>query len=297
MRQLSIFLLLCGRLLNAQEPADRSYLTLMVIPYTGPGESVRTTIDKSAVCRAVLGQVNNVFEERGYRTKDYMEVLRLPNTAPDATDIERTEIKEAIRNAPADVVVYVEITPLDLNEGDRQLRLRLQAVDKYSGENYANSSSVESTIRRYRDFVQPAQDFQMINRLKTYADQLDRKFADVLKNGRSVFVRLAVDPGSPLTLSAPVDGNRLSLSEILYDWIKNHSLRTYPGSGDAGLLELECKIPLVDAHQRLVTPYTFRTELMTYLRQLRISTKKLDLTDASINARIQIVLKGTTDRE
>ena len=292
MRLLTIFLAFSTHLLVAQpaEP-DRSFLSIMVIPYTGPEESVRSTIEKSEVCRVVLGQVNEILEARGYRTKDYMALLNLPNLAPSIADLDRTEIKEAIKNAKVDVVIRVEITLRDLTEGERQVRLQLQAIDQYSADNYVGGASVESTRRRYSDFVQAVREFQLVNQLKGFADQLDRKFADILKNGRTVTLKVSIKAGSKLKLGTTVDGSPLDLIGTVEQWVRKHAAKVYPSSGDDTSWEAECKLPLLDANQQIVTPFSFRTDLKVYLQQLRFSKMPMQLKDATVNSVIEIIIE------
>lgn len=295
MRTIVFSLLICfAQILGAQPlEVDRAFLTVMVIPYTGAADSsARSAIEKNDACRAVIGQINQVFEERGYRTKDYMAILRLPNIAPEASDLERTEIKEAIKNAKVDVVVYTEIRFRNFSEGDRQLQLRLQAIDQYSAENYANNISIESTRRRYQDFVQAAKEAQLVSQLKGFADQLDRKFVDLLKNGRTSTIRVKALPSSKVKLGSLVDGSLIDLAGTLNKWVQHRANRIYPSASDNDLWEIECKIPVVDEQQRTVTPFSFRTELKAYLQQLRFAAQPLKIKDvAVINSVIEIILE------
>lgn len=293
MRFLLVFLLMgCIHLLSAQsQPVDRSFLSIVVIPYTGPEESVRTTIEKSEVCRAVLGQVNHIFQQRGYRIKDYMAILRLPDIVPSTADLERSEIKEAIKNAKVDIVIYVEIKLHELSEGDRKLELRLKAIDQYSAENYADDISIESTRRRYPDFVQAVKEAQLVNRLRGFADQLDLKFVDILQNGRTVTVKIGVKASSKVTLGTPVDNSDLDLIGTIEQWLRSHTTKVYPSSGDDTSWEAECKLSVLDTNQRTVTPFSFRTDLKVYMQQLRFSKLPLQLKDVTVNSVIEIIVE------
>ena len=284
--------LCCTQLLMAQPIGiDRSFLTVMVIPYTGPDESTKSAIEKDEVCRTVLGQVNQVFEERGYRTKDYMAILKLSNMAPDAADLERTENIEAIKNARVDVVIYVEIKLLDLSEGDKQMRLRLQAIDQYSAENYANSIYAESTRRRFSDFSQAAREAQLVKQLNVYADQLDKKFTDILQNGRTVTIKVSTNPSSQVNLNTLLDGGENDLIGSVEEWVRSKTVKVYPPSGDTSYWLAECKLPVIDEKQRSVTPFSFRSDLRRYLQQLRFSGQPLKVEDQTINSVIEIMLE------
>ena len=293
MKYLATFLLICHlKFLGAQPPElDRSFLTVMVIPYTGPDEGVKSVIERDEVCRAVLGQINRTFEERGYRTKDYMAILKLPNKAPDAADLERTENIEAIKNARVDVVVYVEIKLLNLSEGDKQVQLQLQAIDQYSAENYANNISIESTRRRYQDFTQAVKEVQLVNQLKTFADQLDQKFLDILKHGRTVTIKVSFNSKSKSNLNSPLDGSDMDLGGDIEAWVRSHTVRIYPSSGESSYWQAECKLPVLDEKQRSITPYSFRSDFKRYLQQLRISNAPLKVVDQTINSVIEMMVE------
>lgn len=292
MRAVAILLLLFqGALFGQPVGIDRSFLTVMVVPYTAPDESVRAVIEKSEVCRAVLGQTNRIFQERGYRTKDYMAVLRLPNVAPDAADLERTEIREAIKNAVVDIVVYVEIHLRELSEGDRQIHLQLQAIDQYSAENYADNISVESTRRRYSDFTQAVREFQLVRQLQEFADQLDRKLLDILENGRTITVKVSIKPGSKVLFGSHVADSERDLGGEIEYWLRERSQKIYPASNAPDYMQVECKVPVLDANQRTVTPYRIRTELKKYLESLQVSGQPLKVSDVTINAVIEMMLE------
>jgi len=293
MKYLTFLLLICQvATLKAQSAEiDRSFLTIMVIPYTGPDEGVKLVIEKNEVCRALLGQINQVFEERGYRTKDYMAILNLSSSAPDAADLERTENIEAIKNARVDVIIYVEIKLRELSESDKQLQLQLQAIDQYSAENYANSISVESTRRRFSDFSQAAREAQLVKQLNVYADQLDKKFTDILQNGRTVTVKVSTKPSSQVNLRTLPDDGEIDLSGSIDEWIRSRTVKVYSPSGDGNYWLAECKLPVMDEKQRSVTPFSFRSDLIKYLQQLRFSGQPLKIDNQTINSVIELILE------
>lgn len=289
MRLISAFLILLYTQATSAQPAeiDRSFLTIMVVPYTGPDESTKSVIEKGGVCRAVLSQICQVFEERGYRTKDYMAILNLSNNAPDATDLERTENIEAIKNARVDVVVYVEIKLRELSGDDKQLQLQLQAIDQYSAENYANSVSVESTRRRFSDFSQAVREAQLVKQLNIYADQLDKKFMDILQNGRTITIKIS----SQVNLNTLLVGGENDLIGSIEEWVRSRVVKVYPPSGDASYWVAECKLPVIDEKQCSVTPFSFRSDLRRYLQQLRFSGRPLKVEDQTINSVIEMMVE------
>jgi len=293
---LSIGVLLVARSLaqpGATEQMDRSFLTIMVIPYTGPGDtSKQAAIERNELCRHLLGQINQIFGERGYRTKDYLAVLKQSAVAPDVHELERTEIKEAIRNAKVDVVVHVEIKWSTYPPGDKQLQLRLQAIDPFSAEHYAENIAIESTRRFYQEPTQACREAQLIRQLQGFADQLDRKLADVLQNGRTVTVRVKALPSSKVKLGSLMDGGNSDLAAFLDEWLRQRCKRLYPAASDNEVWEAECKIPVVDSSGRSVTPFSLRSDLKSMLLQLRFGEVPPKIREAAvINSVIEILLE------
>ncbi len=290
-----LLILLCTSSLLAQPTeVDRSFLTLMVIPYTQSDQSVREVIEDGKLVRAVIGQVNDLFSERGYRTKDYTAITKLSQVAPLAVDLERTEIKEAIQNSGVDIVIYVEITPREYPQGDRQLQLSLQAIDLYSAENYANSVSVESNRRNYTDvnMVKAVTDNQFTQQLGEFVDRLDKKMVDLIMNGRTVTIKVNLLPDSNLDLGSVVDEKNMDLSGVIESWVRSNTSRIYPPSGDFDFWQAECKIPVFDSTNQIVTPHSFRTDFRKYLEQIHLSREPLEVVNmVTINSVIQVELR------
>lgn len=294
MKTLLFFLCLGAPYLYAQSPAesDRTFLTIMVIPYTEKGASVSTTLEENDGCRTVISQINYIFEQRGYRVKDYMALLKLPSIAPSKAEVDRTEVKEAIKNARVDVVIFTEIDWRKFQEGDRQLGLQLKAIDQYSAETYATSVSVASNRRFYQEMVQAVTDHQLLEGLNGYADQLDKKFDNLLANGRSVTIKVSIKPGSKLTFDTVPDGTSKDLGGTIEQWIGQHTARVFSADSDDTYMIVECQLRLMNAARKTVTPYALRTDLKTYLSGLSCSKVPIKaVTGASINSVLEIIIE------
>lgn len=287
------FLLLLGVLVHLQSFAqteqehitDRAFLTLLVIPYTSADESVRSFVENSRLARVVINHINDQLSDRGYRTKDYTALLRLPMVAPTAADLERSEVKEAIKNASVDIVIYVEIKVEQFGEKDRQLQLSIQAIDQYSAENYANSALVQSNRRHYNtsNIANAVNDNLLAEQLEQFIDRLDRKFVDLISNGRTFTIQLYVNPEQPFNLHSLIDDDSLDLVGGTEKWVRQRALRLYPSGSDSNYWRAECKVKVSD--------YSFKSDFKAFLRQLSAEGQKLAiLNETKINARVEIEL-------
>ncbi len=264
---------------------DRAFLTLLVIPYTSADETVRSLVEDSRLARVVINRINDVLSERGYRTKDYAALLRLPMVAPTAADLERSEVKEAIKNSSVDIVIYVEIRVEQFGEKDRQLQLSIQAIDQYSAENYANSALLQSNRRHYdvANIANAVNDNLLAEQLKQFTDRLDRKFVDLINNGRTFTVQLYVSPEQPFNLHSLLNDQSLDLIGGTEQWIRGRALRMYPSGSDSNYWRAECKVKVND--------YSFKSDFKAFLRQLSIEGQRLAiLNETKINARVEIEL-------
>lgn len=297
MKNIPIFLLsLCFSYSFTQaqtlKNADRSLLTILVIPYTESGKNVSDVIQTSTGFRDIISRINQAFEDRGYRTKDYMALLNLDAVAPSKVDLERDELKQAIKNAKVDIVIYMEVDWRSFAEGDRQLHLRLQAIDKYTAENYANNASIESNRRFYEKIVEALTDNQLGAQLEGFVNQMDRKFIDLLTNGRTMTVKIVIKPECKINLESPVDNSSVHLGAAIERWVQGHVAKIYPPNYDETYWEAECKLLLVDAEGKRLTPSNFRSELKSYLSQLTCTGIQVKPgSGATINAVVEIILE------
>lgn len=293
MRSTLIFclLLLFQNLFSQEEAIDRSILSIMVVPYTNPGEGVRSLIENNELCRTTIGQINQVFEARNYRIKDYMALIKQEKFAPEFATLDRSEIREAIKNAIVDVVIYAEIKVQAYAEGDSQVRLKLQAIDHYSAENYANNVSIESTRRFYKDMTMAVTEKQLVNQLNGFADQLDKKFANILEHGRTVTIKVSVHPESKFNLSSALEDSHIDLGGTIAQWLNSRVLNMNNTNSSAEYWQAECSLPVRDANLKTITPYSFRTEFKAYLLQLRISSQPVLVEDVTTNAVIEMAIR------
>ncbi|MCA0237496.1 MAG: DUF6175 family protein [Bacteroidetes bacterium] len=297
MKNIPIFLLLLCfsySFIQAQslKNTDRSLLTILVIPYTGSNNNVSNAIENGTGFRDIISQINQAFEDRGYRTKDYMALLNLDAVAPSKVDLERDVLKQAIKNAKVDIVIYMEVDWNSSADGDRQLHLRLQAIDKYTAENYANNASIESNRRYYQKISEALNDHQLKAQLEGFVNQMDRKFIDLLTNGRTMTVKILIKPECKFNLESPVDNSSSYLGAAIERWVQGHVAKIYPPNYDETYWEAECKLLLVDAEGKRLTPSNFRSELKSYLSQLTCSGIPIKPgSGTTINAVVELILE------
>tara|TARA_Y100000782_G_C10166016_1_gene257701 strand:- start:388 stop:1290 length:903 start_codon:yes stop_codon:yes gene_type:complete len=214
--------------IHAQE-INRSFLSVMVIPYSRTGEDVLTRYEEDIHYRAAVAEINNALINRGYtftqdlRTqKALVEKVRKYNLDGN----QRDALKELIEELPADIIIEAEIiwTDPEGHPEDREVQLILNAIDKHTASLYASSPSIKSYQRAFNN-IQEAVSIALQRDGKTAFDAFILQMESTLKKGRQLPFRFELSATSPINYLDTV--NSIRVQELVHEALKKYALGGY----------------------------------------------------------------------
>jgi len=295
-----IIILFCFNLrtLVAQE-TNRVQPTVMVVPFTSKGEDLRAKIESDFAYRAAFNTVKKAFEDRGYTTIDFVEALKSSSINQTANKgITQTDLwKEIQENATADIFVYTEVFVYKSTSGNK-VQILLSAVDKYSAQQLASSELLSSNLMYTEDYATLAK--QALTRddaIGTFLNALNRKFADISVNGKSVEVRIELNNDSQINFNDEVGTDYDLLADLITDWMKKNAFKNdchIKSKGDKLIWFDHVKIPIKNEDGTNYYPDDFARTLYKFLKKLgpQVKTGKMDLDlKPIVGSKIQINIK------
>ena len=284
-------LVLVTLVLPAQE-INRSYLTVMVLPYTSKDEDVLAKFENDVAYRTAIAEINNALLNNGYNnTKDLRENQELIERVRAATEkgTQRDQLKKLIEELPADIVIEAELIWTDPpgRPQDREVQILLKAKDKHTSSLYASSARIRSSPRAYRDLSEAAETALVRDGKKEFDDFLTL-MEQSLKRGRQLPFRF------DLAIASPVDYQYYIEGKMIKDWIKQALQQNalngfYRITGESSsFLQGFSQEPIIDKNGYYVQPCA--TICNGVIRTLR--EKKLDMTSNLVGQQALFKLKG-----
>lgn len=264
-----VIVLLLGITSLAQSSPGVNYrplFSVMVVPYTSGSENPLARIESDPGYRNAISDINNELIRMGYsNTLDF-------KTYKEATDKQHgmqegktwsEKINLYIENAPVDLVIRTEITWIDPpgNPRDRQVKIRLTAIDKYTSAVYADNATIQSAQREYPDMaaaVLSALSKDGNIQFKDFLEQLDNSYSGIITNGRQVAIQFAIDRENSNDFSEVFAGGELR--DTIEAFVRRKALNgRYTLSESDSYLSFKVVIPVIDEAGRPQTPTWFIT--------------------------------------
>lgn len=267
--------------LSGQEstmPANDQHIqpTIMVIPYTPKGRSVRQSYEQSDLVRVAITEVKQGFDDRGVNTIDLRAKLKQMNNTALLEEDQKSDMKdEVVRLSGADIYVEVE-TKQNKSTSGNSVTVIMTAYDAFSGESYANkvANSQKFHTTDYGRLVKKTVGLEIDNFLNT----INAKFTDLLENGRTIILNVGVDENSDLDLDTEVGSDNALLSDNLEDWVYENSYKNYyhiQGTTSNRMIFDQVKVPLRDERGRNFRLSSFAARLRNHIGSLGIECSRL----------------------
>ena len=247
---------------TAYAGVDRSQLSIMVVPYTSGNEDIIKRLETEPGYKEAISGINSALINMGYRnTRDFKTHKENIDNGRLLTEhmVWSDRMKLYIENAPVDVLVEAEITWSDPpgHPRDRQVKMLMKAVDKYTSAVYADNASIQSGQREFPGLgvaVDHALNKEGAAGFRMFLDQLDASYRNVLKEGRHVNIRFETGTDSKVKLSDYVGDERLSdkVEECLRKAAFNGRYHLLGQS--ATYMEFNVQVPVIDESGASVTP-------------------------------------------
>ncbi len=211
---------------NAQDNFDRRQFSIMVVPYIKVSENASyiKNIEGSSVIRNAISIINKALLKADYKVEDYLEqyVIDKRKGLIDGSEKDVSEI--IIKNAPVDVYFKFEIDLRRCSSPDEcEMKVRLQAVDKYNSTVYADCI-LSSQCRRACDsamLLNSVLEFQDGGASACIIEQFDREYRKVLqRDGRTMEVEIGIKEGCSRRLNEDCDTEKNQIKDCAEDYIK-----------------------------------------------------------------------------
>lgn len=248
---------------------------IMVIPFTKDGEDLRTVLDENINGRIAITKIKEGFDSRGYTTVDFVGKLKTAKDNQIFTSDNQSDIKsKIIEMAGCDIYVVAEVDTKQDNTGS-SASVIISSYETSTGNSLSNkvSNSGKFETDDIGRLVAKAVDKSMEDFITT----MTSKFAETIKNGRSVLVDISFAENSAFDMTSPFGNDKLALSDVLEEWFSTNSLNNnYHIQGTTSLKMIfdDVKIPLKDKNQNIYTTNKFALEIFKYLKTLGLEPTK-----------------------
>ncbi|MBX2951606.1 MAG: hypothetical protein KF870_03810 [Leadbetterella sp.] len=268
---LIILLLSAGRLAAQGTTPANTQPTIMVIPFSQEGTSLRTAYEQNELVRVAITKVKEAFDKRGVNTIDLRAKIKQTANTGALQEDQKSDLKdEVINNSGADVYVEVEANANYTNTGN-SVTLILTAYDAFSGESYANKvgNSPKFYTTNFEKLVEKVADTEIPNLLNT----IQEKFNDVIDNGRTITVKVGIHENSKFKMETEVDKEGNFLSDVIEDYIveKSYKGKYHIQGMTANQLTFDIvKVPLKDESGNNFRVSRFASDFRRFLRSKEI---------------------------
>jgi hypothetical protein len=285
-----------------QPTFDRSQFSIMVVPYlksTDAQGSIIQTIESSPVIRNAISLINKALLNADYQVKDFVEAyeLQMRDKLIDGSERDLPEI--IIKNAPVDVWIKFEMELRRCNNpGECDMRVRLQAVDKYDAHIYADCL-LSSQCRRSCDssvLLNNVLEVQEGGAASCVATQFDREYRKVLeRNGRVMEFQTCVKEGSSRRLDEDCDKNGNQVHDCVETLAKQLAK-----NGDGKVigktpkcLRMQLRLPLVDGDGSTFNASSLAKKLRQKILLMTPDKGKFGVEEVVIGSRVTLTLMET----
>lgn len=269
----------CSTQLIGQETDNKERTvqpTIMVIPFTKQGQSLRSKLESDELVRVAIAKVKEGFDGRDVNTIDLRAKMKQAGNNEILQEDQQSDIKdEVILLSGADVYVEVEARANRSSSGN-STTLIMSAFDVFSGESYANKTvtSQKFHTENYGALISKSVEEEIDNFLNTIND----KFADISENGRSVVLNIGILDGASFDLDTEVGDEGNFLSDVIEDWVYENAYKNYyhiQGTTANKVLFDLVKIPLRDEKGRNYRVSKFAALCVKHLESLGYKSSRV----------------------
>jgi hypothetical protein len=248
---------------------------IMVIPFTKDGEDIRTVLDNDVNRRLAITKVKEGFDTKGYTTVDFVGKLKAARDNQVFTSDNQTDIKsKIIEMSGCDIFVVAEVDAKKDNSG-AAVNVILSAYEVSTGNSLANK--VGSSGKFFTDDMGKLTAKAVEKCIDEFTQTMTTKFAEIEKNGRSVFVTFSFAEGSSTNMTTEVGTDKLPLSDVLEDWFSKNSVNgNYHIQGTTGLKMIfdDVRIPLRDKNGNRYSANKYALEIFNFLKSVGLQPSK-----------------------
>ena len=232
----------------------------------------------------VVTVIQRAFDQRNFTTIDFGGALRAVERRGGMTIENQTSLKQAIiEYAGSDIYVESRLS-LHRSEAGTRATVQLNGIDSYTGA--ALSNEVCRSERFRTDDIGRLAERALSKCLDTFLDTMNKKFGQIVKDGRSLVIDIRFAQESELDMYTDAGQHDDALSDVLEEWFADNAYKNYyriAGVGDTYMLIDPFRIPLREpGTDRNYTPSKFASEIRRYVRGDLGINCKMDVLGATI---------------
>lgn len=237
--------------------------------------------------KRIFSAIQDEFNKQGYPLNDFEQTLKQLDTqaATDVADNLGDDAKtQLLTTAQPDIILeldyYTSSGKISLtshnysNKGERDVSYTLNAIDAYTNKVVATINGTrlngESTTLVLQE--------DMAKKMPKFQQDIQNYFSDILKRGRDITVRVAIDNNCDIKLSdESVEGD--TYADYIMDYVKTHTVKgayKMQRNTDKELYFVNCRIKLINEDGTQFGVYDFARELSKKLRKdlgLKVTNK------------------------
>ncbi len=237
--------------------------------------------------KRIFSAIQDEFNKQGYPLNDFEQTLKQLDTqeATDMVDGLGDDAKTKLLTvAQPDIILeldyYTNAGKISLtghnytNKGNRDVSYTLNALDAYTNKVVA---TINATGLKGESTTQLIQS-DILEKMPKFQQDIMNYFSDILKRGRDITVRVAVENGCDISLSdESVEGD--SYADYIIDYIKTHTVKgayKMQRNTDKELYFVNCRIKLLNEDGTQYGVYDWTRDLAKKLRKdlgLKVSNK------------------------
>jgi hypothetical protein len=239
-----------------------------------------------------IAEIQKQFVSVGFPLEDLEQTLKsISNeTAVDNVDNIQKDAKTMLLNtARPDIILeldYEAVIDSKSRNLNKSLTYTLKAIDSYSNKAVA---SIQNTNLGGSDNISVILKSEIEQNIGSLTEQINGHFADIVRNGREISLRLSVAKGITFNFSDVCSKNE-DYTDMINNWLKNNAFGGTFKRDLATDVELRFKnvrIKTLDENGRQYTAYDFATDLKKAINEM-CGVKCKNATQSLSDANLQI---------
>lgn len=267
--------------------------TIMVIPFAKENEDMRTILEADFNKKIAISKVKEGFDNRDFTTVDFVAKLKQAMDDKIFTSDKQSDLKSTmIQFSGADIYVEVDLEDYKSSSGN-SAKVVLTAYDASTALALANKTCISPRFNTsdygalvtralgsnstFTDGDTKKNTGEVVPCLEDFLNTINKRFSDVVANGRPIKVNFSLSPNSKLTFSSDIKPDGLPLSDVLDNWMGDNSVKNNyhnAGGSDLKLFFDLVRIPLKDENNRNYNPTKFALKIYQFLKSKGLNSSK-----------------------
>lgn len=248
---------------------------IMVIPYVGEGEDLRTVLEGDVNKRIAITKIKEAFDSKGFTTVDFVAKLKSAKDNNIFTSDNQTDVKDQIvQMSGADVYVQAEVNEIHSPSGNA-VSVVMSGYEASTGNSLSNK--VGESGKFYTDDFGKLASKAVESVSQEFLNTMQAKFTDIVNNGKSINLDISFAQGASKKMSTEMAPDNLPLSDQIEMWMEKNAYKNnyhIQGTTDLRMIFDDVRIPLKDANGKNYNSNKFALEVFKFFKTLNMQVDK-----------------------